>query len=318
MKVSNDKLIIPDPKFDKNDGDGRRQTQYVKLCVGYPLVCWSTKHHNTTEGKVSAFGNIENSSRFEVVELRKETFIVKRVLKIAQQEKYKHRQDLMDAAENERFEFRYVDTGGTQEKTGFHRVFRPGFCITVHQSQGDTFNQKYTIYDWDFLHMKFRGRYVSFTRTTRREFIQISTQCGTCAKLDEIERKYGGAPVARKVKMAINSIPSVPQALLDLQNETNHWDEEQIDGMQEELGEEQFEVQERLMGEILERTRRESEEALLTRQQLSQNSQEDKHVPLETSDEQAPRMIGGLALKPRTKRSREEITMEAFRAFNDK
>ena len=166
--------------------------------------------------------------------------------------------------------------------------------------------------------MKFRGRYVAFTRTTRREFIQISTQCGTCAKLDEIERKYGGAPVARKVKMAINSIPSVPQALLDLQNKTNHWDEEQIDGMQEELDEEQFEVQERLMGEILERKRRESEEALLTRQQLSQNSQEDKHVPLETSDEQAPRMIGGLALKPRTKRSREEITMEAFRAFNDK
>ena len=117
MKVSNDKLIIPDPKFDKNDGDGRRQTQYVKLCAGYPLVCWSTKHHNTTEGKVSAFGNIENSSRFEVVELRKETFIVKRVLKFAQQEKYKDRQDLMDAAENERFEFRYVDTqeiGGTK------------------------------------------------------------------------------------------------------------------------------------------------------------------------------------------------------------
>ena len=51
-------------------------------------------------------------------------------------------------------------------KIGFHRVFRPAFCITIYQCQGQTFEHEYNIYDWGFMTEKgmTKAQYVAFTR----------------------------------------------------------------------------------------------------------------------------------------------------------
>ena len=53
----------------------------------------------------------------------------------------------------------------------FQKVFYVAFCITVHRSQGDTYNEAYTIYEWE----KFsdRMKYVALSRTTDNKFVNI-------------------------------------------------------------------------------------------------------------------------------------------------
>jgi hypothetical protein len=56
----------------------------------------------------------------------------------------------------------------------FHKYFYLGFCITIHASQGATFKEKYTIYDWNFTHFCKKAKYVAMSRGTNTSNIQIS------------------------------------------------------------------------------------------------------------------------------------------------
>jgi ATP-dependent exoDNAse (exonuclease V) alpha subunit len=53
----------------------------------------------------------------------------------------------------------------------FTRLFHLAYCITVHKSQGETYNTSYTIYEWS----KFsdRMKYVALSRATKKECINI-------------------------------------------------------------------------------------------------------------------------------------------------
>ena len=48
----------------------------------------------------------------------------------------------------------------------FHKYFYLGFCITVHASQGETINQKYTIYDWKIDCFCDKAKYIAMSRST--------------------------------------------------------------------------------------------------------------------------------------------------------
>lgn len=54
----------------------------------------------------------------------------------------------------------------------FQHMFYPAFCITIHKSQGSTFNQPYTIHEWDKLDN--RLKYVALSRSTDINNILIS------------------------------------------------------------------------------------------------------------------------------------------------
>jgi ATP-dependent exoDNAse (exonuclease V) alpha subunit len=51
----------------------------------------------------------------------------------------------------------------------FQRLFYPAYCITVHSSQGSTFNDKYTIHEWN--RFDNRMKYVALSRSTKLENI---------------------------------------------------------------------------------------------------------------------------------------------------
>ena len=51
----------------------------------------------------------------------------------------------------------------------FQRLFYPAYCITVHASQGDTFDHKYTIHEWSRFDK--RLKYVALSRSTKLENI---------------------------------------------------------------------------------------------------------------------------------------------------
>ena len=53
----------------------------------------------------------------------------------------------------------------------FHKLFSLAFCITIHKSQGATFDGKYTIYEWDKLDKKLK--YVALSRATDEKNVQI-------------------------------------------------------------------------------------------------------------------------------------------------
>ena len=50
-------------------------------------------------------------------------------------------------------------------------MFNVGYCITTHKSQGETFQEPYTIYEWK--KMDSTLRYVSLSRSTNKDFINI-------------------------------------------------------------------------------------------------------------------------------------------------
>ena len=56
----------------------------------------------------------------------------------------------------------------------FHKYFYLGFCITIHASQGETFDEPYTIYDWNFQHFCNKAKYVALSRGTNIKNIQIN------------------------------------------------------------------------------------------------------------------------------------------------
>ena len=55
----------------------------------------------------------------------------------------------------------------------FKKMFYPAYCITVHVSQGCTFDKPYTIYDWSHSHMDKSAKYVALSRATSIDNIQI-------------------------------------------------------------------------------------------------------------------------------------------------
>ena len=57
------------------------------------------------------------------------------------------------------------------ETADFTRCFNVAYCITTHSSQGSTFDRPYTIYQFDM--MDARLRYVSLSRSTKKEYINM-------------------------------------------------------------------------------------------------------------------------------------------------
>ena len=110
------------------------KTQDVKLCIGMPVIT------HTTNKKL----NILNS----------ETFVIEKI-----------NNDKITIID----ETRKIEV----ETKMFHKYFYLGFCITLHASQGSTFNKPYTIYDWKFKHFSNRAKYVALSRGTSKENIQI-------------------------------------------------------------------------------------------------------------------------------------------------
>jgi hypothetical protein len=53
----------------------------------------------------------------------------------------------------------------------FQELFYPAYCITIHKSQGSTYNFPYTIHEFNRLNK--RLRYVALTRATDKKFINI-------------------------------------------------------------------------------------------------------------------------------------------------
>jgi len=53
----------------------------------------------------------------------------------------------------------------------FQKLFRVGFCITVHSSQGATFDEPYTCHEFERYSNKMK--YVALSRTTQKNYINI-------------------------------------------------------------------------------------------------------------------------------------------------
>jgi hypothetical protein len=53
----------------------------------------------------------------------------------------------------------------------FQKMFRPAYCITIHCSQGETYNEEYTIHDWKKLDRKLK--YVALSRASNKTFINV-------------------------------------------------------------------------------------------------------------------------------------------------
>ena len=53
----------------------------------------------------------------------------------------------------------------------FTKLFYVAYCITIHKSQGQTYNQSYTIHEWEMLDD--RLKYVAISRATQKKFINI-------------------------------------------------------------------------------------------------------------------------------------------------
>jgi hypothetical protein len=51
------------------------------------------------------------------------------------------------------------------------KYFHPAYCLTVHRSQGSTFNQNFTIFEWN--RMDTRLKYTALTRATKKEYVNI-------------------------------------------------------------------------------------------------------------------------------------------------
>jgi ATP-dependent exoDNAse (exonuclease V) alpha subunit len=53
----------------------------------------------------------------------------------------------------------------------FQEFFYPAYCITIHKSQGQSYNFPYSIHEWNRLDK--RLKYVALTRSTDIKFINI-------------------------------------------------------------------------------------------------------------------------------------------------
>ena len=93
------------------------RSQEMTLFVGMPLVCWKSKEEKT---KVI----LANSEMWLVAELGEEKIMLRRKLEEVDREAGKTQEEMPT------LETAYSDLQGR---------FRPGYCITVHMSQGKRF-----------------------------------------------------------------------------------------------------------------------------------------------------------------------------------
>jgi ATP-dependent exoDNAse (exonuclease V) alpha subunit len=56
----------------------------------------------------------------------------------------------------------------------FQYYFYPAYCITCHVSQGCTFDEPFTIYDWSHACMDKAAKYVAVSRATSIKYVQIN------------------------------------------------------------------------------------------------------------------------------------------------
>ena len=110
------------------------KTQDVKLCIGMPII----SHINDKKK------NILNNTTYTIKQINDENMIIS------------------------------DDINEIELKTqDFHKYFYVAFCITIHSSQGETFNMPYTIYDWKHFCFCRRAKYVALSRATNIQNIQI-------------------------------------------------------------------------------------------------------------------------------------------------
>jgi ATP-dependent exoDNAse (exonuclease V) alpha subunit len=55
----------------------------------------------------------------------------------------------------------------------FQELFYVAWCITVHKSQGCTFDHEYTIHEMDHPRFDVRAKYVALSRSTTLEYIKV-------------------------------------------------------------------------------------------------------------------------------------------------
>ena len=113
-----------------------KSSQDIKLCEGMPVICYKT------DKRYDIFNN--------------ETYTVEKITASV---------IIMAIPDTE-----YKITIPINE---FNKYLNLGFCITIHSSQGETFTEPYTIYDWGFSYMCEKAKYVAVSRATRAENIQI-------------------------------------------------------------------------------------------------------------------------------------------------
>jgi hypothetical protein len=109
-------------------------SQKVKLCAGTPIIA------RVNEKDLGLFNN--------------ESYVIKQI---------KSKSEMIQIQEEDgdrKLEIPFKD---------FQRLFYPAYCITVHASQGSTFNHKYTIHEWS--RFSARMKYVALSRSTLFENI---------------------------------------------------------------------------------------------------------------------------------------------------
>jgi hypothetical protein len=112
-----------------------QNTQEIKLAVGMPVICYKT------DKKL----DVMNSEKFIVKEIKEKEIII-------------------------------TNDGNDKEVPikFFNRNFYLGFCITIYASQGETYSEPYTIYDWNFKYMCNKAKYVALSRATSKNVVQIN------------------------------------------------------------------------------------------------------------------------------------------------
>ena len=113
------------------------KTQDVKIFQGMPVVCY------------------KNDDKLDIY--NSEMFTVERV-----------------DTEANTFTVSNADTTLTFEARAFRSYFLCAFCITIHVSQGCTFDEPFTIHDWSNKHMSCSAKYVALSRSTSIKHIQIA------------------------------------------------------------------------------------------------------------------------------------------------
>ena len=116
-----------------------KYSQDMKICVGMPI------QSRVNNKKL----NIFNNEMYRVTKINETSIFVKSEIIIDDEEK--------------EIEIEIVQ---------FNRLFLVAFCITVHKSQGATFDTPYVIHEWNSTDNCLR--YVSYSRSSSNDFIHIN------------------------------------------------------------------------------------------------------------------------------------------------
>ena len=132
-------------------------TQPVQLYEGMPIVGF----------KNDARKGLENSEMYRIlaIDVEADTFSIE-----VHEPEVRKGSGIQKKTDIVLVDGKYILTLNASE---FCRYFYPGFCITVHVSQGCSFDEPYTIYNWNCGFMEKRAKYVALSRARKIEFIHI-------------------------------------------------------------------------------------------------------------------------------------------------